>query len=155
MKTVFAIILVIVCSTSMAQSRKYSKFMRAKPGGDFKQPEFPGGEQQWIKFIERNFNGSIIDDGLADNVTQFRDTLLLKFVITKDSLLIAPETTNPASPHFKQAILDVLKKSPKWIPAVMNGQAINAAKCYRLCYSMSADVSSLHVTPITVQEFKQ
>lgn len=155
MKTIFTLLLLIVCSAAMAQNRKYSKLIRAKPTGDFKPPEYPGGEQQWIKFIERNFNGAKIEDGLANNISEFKDTLLLKFVITKDSLLVTPEATTSTSPHFKQAIFAVLKRSPKWIPATRNGIAINAAKFYRLCYSMSADVSGIQVIPITVQEFKQ
>lgn len=154
MKTLFALLLLIVCSTGMAQNRKYSKFMKVKSTGNFKQPEFPGGEQQWIKFIQRNFNSNLINDELAKNVSEFNDTLLLKFVVTKDSLLIAPETIRATSPHFKEAILGVLKRSPKWMPAVMNGVAINAARFYRLCYFMSADVSGIQVIPITVQEFK-
>jgi len=155
MKTVLAIIFLIVCGTSMAQSRKYSKFMKVKSTANFKPPEYPGGEQQWIKFIQRNFNGNIISDGLANNVNEFKDTLLLKFVVTKDSLVATLETSSARSPHFKQAVFDVLKKSPKWIPATNNGIAINAAKFYRLCYFVSADVSGIQVIPITAKEFNQ
>ena len=155
MKTILAIIFLTVCSTCMAQNRKYSKFMRVRSVANFKQPEFPGGEQQWIKFIQRNFNVNTISDGLADNINEFKDTLLLKFVVTKDSLVTTPETNNARSPHFKQAVLDVLKKSPKWIPATKDGIAINAARFYRLCYFMSADVSGIQVIPITVKEFNQ
>jgi hypothetical protein len=153
MKTAFAILLLVICSSGIAQTRKYSKLMRAKSNESIKPPEFPGGEKKWTSFFGKNFNANMINDGLPDSVKEFRDTLVLKFTVTKDSTLQSPQATASVSPHFKQAVFNVLARSPKWIPATSNGQPINATKFYRLCYSMHTDISDIEVIPVTHKEF--
>lgn len=87
--------------------------------------QFQGGQQGWQNFLERNMD---ISDAIMEmDSTQYveyglRQTAILEFTVCEDGKVCEFEIVNQSkiSPAFANEALRVMKKSPKWTPAVKN-----------------------------------
>src|SRR5690606_10617331 len=74
-------------------------------------PQFPGGMDEFRKFIM----GNIISPPTISGTTK------VTFYIDKDGTVKIPASSRESEGINKNAIIAVLAKSPKWHPAVQNG----------------------------------
>jgi len=79
--------------------------------------EFPGGLDQWRRFLERNLQ--IPEDYLDDG----SETLRFSFVVEKDGSLTGFQSLNQSKSWIAET-LRLFKLMPKWIPAKMNGKNV-------------------------------
>lgn len=84
-------------------------------------PSFPGGAEEWVRYISRK---------IMINVEKFKKndngTCLIQFVVdTNGNVTNVKAVTMPDSRLAKVAIEAILK-GPKWIPAEDNGSKVNA-----------------------------
>lgn len=87
------------------------------------EPEFPGGKDAWRKFLQTNLNGSIaVKEGLkAGNYT-----FITKFIVHEDGSLSDFTSEKNINDTIAKHCIDVIKKGPKWKPAIQNGNIVNA-----------------------------
>ncbi len=85
--------------------------MEAKPNFD------------WKKFLQKNLNGNIPQNNNAPKGTY---TVIIKFVVNKDGNL--SNFTFSKNPGYgtTEEVLRIIKKSPKWKPAIQNGRIVNS-----------------------------
>ncbi len=87
------------------------------------QPQFPGGKTALLKFVRENIDGSTaIKEGWASGTYK----LIVKFIVAADGTLSDIRSENYVGSKTAQQCIDLMKKSPKWIPAVQNGKNVNA-----------------------------
>jgi len=82
------------------------------------EPEFPGGIRAWLKFLNRNL---IVPDELeADEKKLVR----IRFQVAADGSVTNFEIVQSAGAMYDNEVIRVLKKMPKWKPAIQNNQPV-------------------------------
>jgi len=83
---------------------------------------FPGGVKAWREYLQRNirYPARAID-------RRIEGTVMLQFIVCKDGTVCNIEAiSGPA--ELQQTAIDLLKKTPKWVPAMQNGQVVRSYK---------------------------
>ncbi|RZA01266.1 MAG: energy transducer TonB [Sphingobacteriaceae bacterium] len=80
-------------------------------------PRFPGGDKALNKFIYKNLRWPKTDADATGSV-------VLSFYVEKDGRLTDIKVVKSLHPDFDAEALKVMKKSPKWLPAVLNNKSI-------------------------------
>ncbi|BAV06789.1 HNH endonuclease [Filimonas lacunae] len=84
--------------------------------------KFPGGDEAWRRFIASNINTEIpIENGAPPG----NYTVTLLFSIAQDGSVINVTALNNPGYGSAQEAIRVISNSPKWFPAVQNGEAVN------------------------------
>lgn len=91
-----------------------------------KEAYFPGEEQGWSRFLQKNLDAMV---PIRNKVSAGYYTVLVRFVVNTDGSVgdITPMTRLGFG--MEQEVVRLMKKSPKWIPAVQFGRKV---KAYRL-----------------------
>jgi protein TonB len=83
-----------------------------------KAPAFPGGTEAWLSFLRRFLQSpEELEPGQRVDV-------LIRFWVEADGSVSRPEILKSGGPAFDREVLRVLKKMPRWEPAVQNGRKI-------------------------------
>ena len=83
---------------------------------------FPGGSKAWRDYLQKNirYPARAID-------RRIEGTVMLQFIVCKDGTVCDIEAiSGPA--ELQQTAIDLLKKTPKWVPAMQNGQVVRSYK---------------------------
>jgi protein TonB len=83
---------------------------------------FPGGEASWIRFL--NTHLVYPPKAVRKNI---QGTVVLQFIVGKDGVLSDIEAQSGPD-LLKEAALNVIKESPRWVPAVQNGKKVKSYK---------------------------
>lgn len=83
-----------------------------------RMPEFPGGVEAWTAFLGRHLQ---VPDELEAGE---RRTVQVKFWVDTDGSIGRFEVVKSAGAACDQEVIRVLKKMPKWKPALQNGHPI-------------------------------
>ena len=87
---------------------------------DFKdvdvKPDFPNGMGDFYKFIAKNY--------IIPNVKNISGKVYIAFIIEKDGSIEEVKILRDLSFGTGEEAIRVLKKSPKWIPAQLNGEKV-------------------------------
>lgn len=79
-----------------------------------REPEFPGGMQAWVSFLNRNLR---VPDELEAGE---KKTVLIRFLVDIDGSVNGFEVVQSGGRAYDQEVIRVLKKMPKWKPAIQN-----------------------------------
>jgi protein TonB len=87
------------------------------------EAKFLGGDAAWKRFLERNLNANApVDNGAPPGVYQ----VVVQFVVSRDGTVSDIRALTNHGYGMEQEAIRVLKKAPKWEPAVQNGRQVNA-----------------------------
>ncbi|MBN9298865.1 MAG: energy transducer TonB [Filimonas sp.] len=85
------------------------------------QAKFPGGDGEWRKFLERNLNRNTpVDNGAPSG----KYTVIVSFLVDKDGNISEVKAENDPGYGTAAEAVRVIKRGPKWIPAVQNGRNV-------------------------------
>jgi len=87
------------------------------------EAQYPGGDSKWRQYLERNCNGQVASDQGAPEGTY---TTVVQFVVDKEGVI---SDVKPLTKHgygMEEEAMRVIKKGPKWTPAVQNGRHVKA-----------------------------
>ena len=83
------------------------------------EASFTGGEGAWKKYLERNLNPNApVDNGAPEGTY----TVYVQFVVSKDGSISDVKALTNHGYGMEAEAMRVIKKGPKWIPAVQNGR---------------------------------
>jgi len=85
------------------------------------QPEFPGGAQAWMNYLNRNLQTP------ADLEPGDKKTVLIKFVVDADGSVTDFTVVRSGGYAFDNEVIRVLRKMPKWKPAIQNGHPVTVS----------------------------
>ena len=86
------------------------------------ESEFPGGQAAWIKFLTSHLTYS--EKAVRKNI---QGTVVVQFIVDKNGMLSDIQAiSGPA--QLQNAAVDIIKQSPKWIPAVQFGRKVKSYK---------------------------
>ena len=86
------------------------------------EPEFPGGIGAWYQFLKQNlvYPATAVEQGIQGTVT-------VEFTVCTDGTLCDIEAISGPN-ELKESAVQVIKKSPRWIPTHINGHNIKEYK---------------------------
>ncbi|BAV08947.1 outer membrane transport energization protein TonB [Filimonas lacunae] len=85
------------------------------------QAKFPGGDGEWRKYLERNLNRDLpVENGAPPG----NYTVVVSFLVDKDGSISEVKSENSPGYGTAEEAVRVIKKGPKWIPAVQNGRNV-------------------------------
>lgn len=94
-------------------------------------PEFPGGEDALVSFIEKNLKYP--KKARKNNI---EGVVYVNFVIDKYGNCINSKITKSPSPLLSEAALDVMKKMPKWKPGKQGGKNVDVLYDIPITFSL-------------------
>lgn len=85
-----------------------------------KQPEFPGGTSEMMKFLSENIKYPVEakEKGIDGRV-------IVNFIVNKDGSISDPNVVRGANPLLDAEALRVISMMPKWKPGEQRGQHVN------------------------------
>lgn len=83
-----------------------------------REPEFPGGMKAWINYLSRNLR---VPDELEAGE---KKTVLIRFLVDVDGQVTGFEVVHSAGPVYDNEVIRVLRKMPRWKPAIQNNLAV-------------------------------
>lgn len=87
------------------------------------EASFPGGEQAWKRFLERNLEANAPVDNGAPQGTY---TVVVQFIVDKEGMISDVKALTSHGHGMEEEAMRVIKKGPKWTPAVQNGRQVKA-----------------------------
>ncbi|MCC7402516.1 MAG: energy transducer TonB [Chitinophagaceae bacterium] len=87
------------------------------------EAQFPGGDAAWRKYLERNLSGFNPADNGAPAGTY---TTYVQFVVDKDGNISDVKPLTNFGYGMEDEAVKVIKKGPKWTPAIQNGRKVKA-----------------------------
>ena len=89
------------------------------------EAKFPGGDTAWRKYLTTHINvNTPVDEGWAAGTHK----IIVQFIVDKDGSISDIKTDNYLNSKTAQQCIDLIKKGPRWIPAVQNGRIVKAYK---------------------------
>ena len=88
-----------------------------------KEAKFPGGLEAWKRYLERNLNAQVAAD---DGASQGNYTVKVQFIVDKTGTISNVQAIEvpKACPSCGPEAIKVIKRGPKWDPAVQNGRNV-------------------------------
>ncbi len=83
-----------------------------------KQPEFPGGMKAWAAFLNRHLQTP------EDLAAGEKRMVMISFFVDAQGMVTGFKVAQSGGAAFDNEVIRVLKKMPKWNPAVQNGHPI-------------------------------
>jgi len=87
------------------------------------EASFPGGDSKWRQYLERNANGQVATDNGAPEGTY---TTVVQFVVDKEGNISDVRALTNHGYGMEDEAIRVIKKGPKWNPAIQNGRQVKA-----------------------------
>lgn len=88
-------------------------------------PAFPGGENKWREYVYQNMPRRMPGKNGAPAGAY---TVFANFIVHADGSISDVRTLTNLGFGMEEALIDAIKKSPKWVPAIQNGRKVDAYK---------------------------
>lgn len=83
--------------------------------------EFPGGQQGWVRYLERTLNRDLpVENGAPSG----RYAVTVSFIVSRDGSISDVKAENDPGYGTKEEAVRVIQRGPKWKPAVQNGRQV-------------------------------
>lgn len=87
------------------------------------EASFPDGTQGWRRFLERNLNAMVpVENGAPGG----RYLVIVQFIVNKEGAISDIQPLTKEGYGMEQEVVRIMKKTPWWTPAIMNGKPVNA-----------------------------
>jgi protein TonB len=115
----FALIAICVCSFNIASAQDSTSVERPliNMSGVEVKPEFPGGIDQFYKYIQKHYKKPKAADGHSGRV-------FVTFVIERDGAVADIKVLRDIGFGTAEEAIRVLEKCPKWKPGEQNGRTV-------------------------------
>lgn len=97
-----------------------------------KYPEFPGGQEAFVKFLRKNlrYPGMAVENGIQGKV-------IVSFIIERNGDLSHIKVLRGIGSGCDEEAVRVLSKSPQWNPGIQNKQSVRVAYNLPISFSLS------------------
>ncbi len=100
------------------------------------EASFAGGEPAWRSYLEQNLNPMV---PVRKKAPVGIYTVYIQFVVSKEGKVsdIKPLTSHGYG--MEKEVIRILKKAPKWIPAMQKGRPVNAYRKQPVTFQISKE----------------
>lgn len=97
---------------------------------------FPGGEREWKKYLERNLDANVpIDNGAPEGTY----TVIVQFIVDKEGNISDVKALSSRGFGMEDEAMKIIKKGPKWTPAIQNGRNVKAYRKQPITFLVTAE----------------
>ncbi len=100
------------------------------------EASFPGGDSKWRQYLERNANGQVATDNGAPEGTY---TTVVQFVVDKEGNISDVRALTNHGYGMEDEAMRVIRKGPKWTPAVQNGRQVKAYRKQPITFQVQSE----------------
>jgi hypothetical protein len=101
-----------------------------------KEAEFPGGNEEWSAYLSKAL--SKFNPGKKGApVGTYK--VVVKFIVTKDGTIAEVQAETNFGYGMEDKAIEIIKKSPKWVPAIMYNKKVNAYRRQPLTFLVAAE----------------
>ncbi len=87
------------------------------------EASFPGGEAAWRRYLQNNLDANTpIDNGAPEGTY----SVIVRFIVSKDGSISDVVAETKHGYGMEAEAVKIIKKGPKWTPALQNGRNVNA-----------------------------
>jgi hypothetical protein len=86
------------------------------------EPSFPGGDMAWARYVKKVIETKI-DELAKDNKS---GTCRVRFIVNVDGSISDVSVLSMQGTRLAEITVDAIKKGPKWVPAIQNGNKVAA-----------------------------
>ncbi len=86
----------------------------------------------WVSYVKKEIEKHV--DELADAGQS--GTCMVKFIVAKDGTVSNVEATTMKGTKLAEVAVNAIKKGPKWIPAIQNGEQVNAYRMQPVSFQL-------------------
>ena len=95
---------------------------------------FPGGEAAWRRYLQNNLDANTpVDNGAPEGTY----TVIVRFIVSKDGSISDVEAETKHGYGMEEEAKKIIKKGPKWTPALQNGRNVNAYRRQPITFVVS------------------
>ncbi|MBL7746018.1 MAG: energy transducer TonB [Chitinophagaceae bacterium] len=87
------------------------------------EAQFPGGDKAWLNFLVKNLDGDI---AVKNGAPAGNYMVVIQFVVNKEGEVTDIKALTNYGYGMEQEVIRLLKKSPKWSPAIQDGRKVKA-----------------------------
>lgn len=98
------------------------------------EASFKGGEGAWRKYLERNLNASAPVDNGANPGSY---TVVVQFIVDKEGNISDVKALTSHGYGMEEEAVRVIKRGPKWEPAIQNGRQVKAYRKQPITFVVS------------------
>jgi protein TonB len=100
------------------------------------EAKFPGGDAKWRQFLERNLNPNApVDNGAPDGTY----TTVVQFIVDKEGNISDVKALTSHGYGMEDEAVRVIKKGPKWEPAIQNGRQVKAYRKQPITFQVQSE----------------
>ena len=97
---------------------------------------FPGGDATWRRYLEKNLlNFNPADNGAPNG----NYTVWVIFTVDKEGNVGNVTTLTHYGYGMEEIAIKVIKKGPRWIPAIMNGHNVKAWRKQPITFQVTSE----------------
>ncbi len=100
------------------------------------EASFPGGEGKWRRYLETTCNAQVASDNGAPEGTY---TTVIQFVVDKDGNISDVRAITNHGYGMEEEAMRVIKKGPKWTPAIQNGRQVKAYRKQPITFQVTGE----------------
>jgi protein TonB len=98
------------------------------------EAEFPGGLAGWSNYLRKNLDPNTpVDNGAPEG----NYTVVVRFVVSKDGSISDVQAETKFGYGMEDEAMKIIKKGPKWKPALQNGRNVNAYRRQPITFVVS------------------
>ncbi|MEO6488620.1 MAG: energy transducer TonB [Ferruginibacter sp.] len=95
---------------------------------------FPGGEAAWRRYLQNNLDANTpIENGAPQGTYQ----VIVKFIVSKDGSISDVQAETKHGYGMEDEAVKIIKKGPRWTPALQNGRNVNAYRRQPISFVVS------------------
>ncbi len=87
------------------------------------EARFPGGDSAWKKYLEKNIDPTV---PVREGRPQGEYKVIVTFIVKNDGSITAVTTDNYKGSKMAEQCINLIKKGPKWEPAIQNNKVVTA-----------------------------
>lgn len=100
------------------------------------ESEFPGGAAAWSKYLNRNLNADVPS---SNGAPPGKYTVMVSFIVDKEGNISEVSADTDPGYGTKDEAIKVIKKGPKWTPAIQNGRKVTSRKRQAITFQVSEE----------------
>ncbi len=84
---------------------------------------FPGGADAWRLYLQQNLKANV---PVKNGAPAGEYKVIVRFIVSTDGKITAVEAETDYGHGMEKEVIRIIKKGPKWLPAMQNGKSVNA-----------------------------
>jgi hypothetical protein len=100
------------------------------------EAHFPDGDKAWLNYLIQNINAAVAADNKAPEGSYM---VVIQFVVDKQGYLIDIKPLTNLGYGMEAEVIRVIRKSPRWEPAIQNGKPVRAYRKQPITFSVEAE----------------